>query len=187
MSESELTAFDKAEFAVQWALMEEEAWLRQRGSLSREEIGWALLRTKYLQWLQIWTPCLKQSHKNKQMREQERCRKAAEATRGSVQSPGPKSPKWLFEMGAASAATSNQTWPSPCDLQRELGRVCGRSMVCRSDKTIHTKSLTRLMSREGAAAVVGPGLEGEAVRKELFAEESEVSRRCEQRRCELID
>ena len=54
--ESELVAIDEAEFIIQRALTEEEARLRRQTPLTREEIGRALLKTKYLQWLQFWTP-----------------------------------------------------------------------------------------------------------------------------------
>ncbi len=124
------------------------------------------------------------------MRDQERCRKAAEAeaeaARGSVPSPGPKPPKQLFETGTASTAAGSQTRPSTSDLQRELDRVHGRSMVRCSDRATHTKSLTCLVKRDDAAAAE-PDLEGKAVGKALFLEEAEVSRRCEQRQREPVD
>ncbi len=125
VTESELMAFDKAGFSIHWALTEEEARLRRQTSLTRVNVGRALLKTKYLLWLQFWTPRLKRSHKNKRMRDQERHRKAAEAeaARGSVPSPRPKPPKWLFETGAASMAAAGQTQPSTSDLQRELDGV----------------------------------------------------------------
>ncbi len=59
-------------------------------------------------------------------------------------------------------------------------------MVCRSDRATHSKSLTQLSKRDDAAAA-GEELEGEAVRKALFTDEAEVSRRREQRRRELVD
>ena len=48
VSESELTAFDEAQFTIHWELSEEEAQMRLRASLSNTEISWALLRAKYL-------------------------------------------------------------------------------------------------------------------------------------------
>ncbi len=47
VSESELAAFDKAWFAIQQALTEEEAQLRRQASLTRVDIGRALLKCKY--------------------------------------------------------------------------------------------------------------------------------------------
>ncbi len=111
--ESELMAFDKAGFRIHQALTEEEARLRRQTSLTRVDVGWALLKTKYLLWLQFWTPRLQRSHKNKRMRDQERCRKVAEAEAeaagSSVPSPRPKPPKQLFETDAASMAAIGQT------------------------------------------------------------------------------
>ncbi len=59
-------------------------------------------------------------------------------------------------------------------------------MVHHSDKVTRTKSLTRLTRRDDAVAAEAD-LEGKAVRKVLFADEAEVSRRRKQRRCELVD
>ncbi len=190
VAESELVAFDEAGFSIQRALTEEEACLWRRASQTKSDIDQELLRARYLLWLQFWTPRLKRSRKNKRGRELERQRKAAEAeaeaTGGSVPSPGPKPLKQLFETEAASTAARGQTRPGASDLQIELDGVRGRSMVRRSNKATRTKSLTRLVRRDDAAAAEAD-LEGEAVRKVLFAEEAEVSRRREQRRRELVD
>ncbi len=153
------------------------------------DVGRALLKAKYSLWLQFWTPRLKKSRKNKRGRELERCRKAAEAEAeaagGSVPSPGPKPLKQLFETEAAPTAASGQVRSSVSDLQRELDGVQGRSMVKRSDRATRSKSMNRLTAADGTAAAE-PGSEGETVQKVLFPDEAETSRRCEQRRRELI-
>ncbi len=153
------------------------------------DIGRALLKAKYSLWLQFWTLQLKKSHKNKRGRELERRRRAAEAEAeaagGSVPSPGPKPLKRLFETEAAPTAASGLVQPSTSNLQRELDRVWGRSMVRRSDRATHSKSMNRLTAADGTAAAKLE-LEGETVRKVLFPDEAEVSRKCEQRRRELI-
>ncbi len=104
---------------------------------------------------------------------------------GSVPSPRPKLPKWLFETEAAPTAAFGQVCPSVSDLQRELDRVWGRSMVRWSDRAARSKSMNRLTAMDSAAAAES-GSEGETVRKVLFPDEAETSRRCEQRRRELI-
>ncbi len=189
VAESELAAFDEAWFAIQQALMEEEAWLRQQASLTQVDVSRALLKCKYSLWLQFWTLCLKKSRKNKRGHELERHRKAvkagAEAAGGSVPSPGPKLPKRLFENEAASTAATGPARSGSSDLQRELDGVRGRSMVRRSDRAGRSKSANRLTAADGAAAAA-PELEGKSVRKTLFPDEAEVSRRREQRRRELI-
>ncbi len=189
VAESELAAFDEAWFAIQQALTEEEARLWRQASLTRVDFSRALLKCKYSLWLQFWTPRLKKTCKNKRGRELERRRKAveaaAEAAGGSVPSPGPKLLKRLFENEAASTAATGPGRSGSSDLQRELDGVRGRSMVRRSDRASHSKSANRLMAADGAAAAV-PELEGKSVRKALFPDEAEVSRRREQRRRELI-
>ncbi len=104
---------------------------------------------------------------------------------GSVPSPGSKPPKWLFETEAAPTAAAGHVCPSISDLQRELDGVQGRSMVKRSDKAARSKSMNHLTATDGAAAAES-GSEGEMVRKVLFPDKAETSRRCEQRRRELI-
>ena len=182
VTEAELEAFDEAWFAIQQTLTEEEARLRRQASLTRVDVGRALLKCKYSLWLQFWTPRLKKSRKNKRGRELERCRKAAEAEAagGSVPSPGPKPPKRLFENEAVLTAAAGTS-----DLQRELDRVRGRSMARCSDRASRSKSAGHPPAAGGAAAAM-PELEGEAIRKVLFLDEAEVSRRREQKRRELI-
>ena len=129
------------------------------------DVGRALLKAKYALWLQFWTPQLKKSHKNKRGQELERCRKAeaeAEAAVGSVPSPRPKPLKRLFKTEAAPTAASGHVRPSVSDLQRELDGVRGRSMVKRSDKATHSKSMNHLTAADGAAAAES-GSEGETV------------------------
>ncbi len=109
----------------------------------------------------------------------------AEAAGGSVPSPGPKPPKQLFKTEAASTAASGPVRSSVSDLQRELDGVRGRSMVKWSDRPVRSKSMNRLMAVDSAAAAES-GSEGEMVRKVLFPDEAETSRRHEQRRRELI-
>ncbi len=58
-------------------------------------------------------------------------------------------------------------------------------MVKWSDRPAHSKSMNRLMATDGAAAAES-GSEGKTVRRVLFPDEAETSRRCEQRRRELI-
>ncbi len=187
--ESKLAAFDEAWFAIQQTLTEEEARLWRQALLTQVDVGWALLKCKYSLWLQFWTPRLKKSRKNKRGRELDRRRKAAEAgaeaAGGSVLSPGPKPLKQLFENKAASSAAPGPARSGMSDLQRELDGVRGRSMVHRSDRAGHSKSMNRLTAADGAAAA-DPELEGEPVQKVLFPDEAEVSRRHEQRRRELI-
>ncbi len=55
-------------------------------------------------------------------------------------------------MEAASTAAGGQTRPGASDLQRELDRVRGQSMVRCSDKVTRTKSLTHLVRRDDAVA-----------------------------------
>ena len=189
VAESELAVFDEAWFAIQQTLTKEEARLRGQASLTRVDVGRALLKCKYSLWLQFWTPRLKKSRKNKRGWELDRHRKAAEAgaeaAGGSVPSPGPKPPKRLFENEAATSATPGPAHSSTSDLQRELDGVQGRSMVRRSDRAGHSKSMNHLMAADGAAAA-DPELEGKPVRKVLFPDKAEVSRRHEQRSRELI-
>ena len=189
VAESKLAMFDEAWFAIQQTLTEEEARLWRQASLTWVDVGWALLKCKYSLWLQFWTPRLKKSRKNKRGHELERRRKAieagAEAAGGSVPSPGPKLPKRLFENEAASTAATGPACSSMSDLQRELDGVQGRSMVHCSDRAGRSKSANHPTATDGAAAAV-PELEGESVRKTLFPDEAEVSRRQEQRRRELI-
>ena len=132
-----MAAFDEAWFAIQQALMEEEARLRRQALLTRVDVSRALLKCEYSLWLQFWTPRLKKSCKNKRGRELERRRKAvkagAEAAGGSVLSPGPKPPKQLFKNEAASTAVTGPARSGSSDLQRELDGVWGRSMVRHSD------------------------------------------------------
>ena len=109
----------------------------------------------------------------------------AEAAGGSVPSPRPKPPKQLFETEAAPTAASGPVRSSVSDLQRELDRVRGRSMVKRSDRPTRSKSMNRPTATDGAAAAES-GSEGETVRKVLFPDEAETSRRRVQRRRELI-
>ena len=104
---------------------------------------------------------------------------------GSVPSPGPKLPKRLFETEAAPTAASGHVRPSASDQQRELDGVRGRSMVRWSDKATCSRSMNCLTAADGAAAAES-GSEGEMVWKALFPDEVETSRRCEQRRRELI-
>ncbi len=103
----------------------------------------------------------------------------------SIPSPGPKPPKRLFETEAAPTAASGHVRPSASDQQRELDGVRGRSMVRQSDKATHSRSMNRLMAADGTAAAES-GSEGETVRKALFPDKAETSRRHEQRRRELI-
>ena len=58
-------------------------------------------------------------------------------------------------------------------------------MVRRSDRAGRSKSANRLTAADGAAAA-DHELEGKSVRKALFSDEAEISRRREQRRRELI-
>ena len=151
------------------------------------DVSRALLKAKYSLWLQFWTPQLKKSRKNKRGRELEWRRKAfeaeAEAAGGSVPSPGPKPPKRLFETEAASTAASGPVRSSV--RERELDGVWGRSIVKWSDRPACSKSMNRLTAADGAAAAES-GSEGKTVRKVLFLDEAETSRRHEQRRHELI-
>ncbi len=65
VAEAELEAFDEAWFAIQQTLTVEEARLQRQASLTRVDVGRALLKCKYSLWLQFWTPRLKKSRKNK--------------------------------------------------------------------------------------------------------------------------